>query len=203
MAVWSITCGSCGKHVSADVVGGWPTGTPSQQMTAAGRLTLWLQCPNCHEGSVKVRGDGISAAPVYPVAPTGRSVDGLPADLEQAWQEARLAHSVAAYSASEMMCRKILMHLAVNVANSKPGQSFVENVNDLEVDRRRLACLSAPRGACPPSDASCSRDGTCPRARARPARLGFRAARNLGRLRRRAGVGETGVTRVSAWLTAS
>ena len=127
MPIWNVTCGTCGKNVSADVVNGWPNGNAVQQKQTAPKVTLWLKCPNCDEGSVKTR-----KGAVYPIAPTGRSVDGLPDDLDKAWQEARLAHSVGAYTASEMMCRKILMHLAVDVAKSQPGQKFVGYVNDLE-----------------------------------------------------------------------
>ena len=39
---------------------------------------------------------------------------------------------MAAYTASEIMCRKILMHVAVDVAGSQPGKNFVEYINDLE-----------------------------------------------------------------------
>jgi hypothetical protein len=56
----------------------------------------------------------------------------LPSDVAQAWQEAGLAHSVAAYTAAEIMCRKILMHLAVDKAGAQPGSSFVSYVGALE-----------------------------------------------------------------------
>jgi len=69
---------------------------------------------------------------VFPVAPAGRSISGLPADIDTAWREARISHAVGAYTASEIMCRKILMHIAVDVAKSAPGRSFVEYVDDLE-----------------------------------------------------------------------
>lgn len=38
---------------------------------------------------------------------------------------------MAAYTASEMMCRKILMHLAADVASSKAGGTFKQFVEDL------------------------------------------------------------------------
>lgn len=69
---------------------------------------------------------------VHPVAPAGGTVPHLPDDVALAWREARTAHAVAAYTASEMMCRKILMHVAVDVAGSPPGKGFVEYVNHLE-----------------------------------------------------------------------
>jgi hypothetical protein len=69
---------------------------------------------------------------VWPVAPAGGSVANLPDDVAKAWREARSSHAVAAYTASEIMCRKILMHLAVDVAASQPGGSFKGYIEDLD-----------------------------------------------------------------------
>jgi hypothetical protein len=123
--VWNITCGSCGRNVAAEIVSGWAANQP---LANAGTATLWLKCPACGEGSVKVRQGPI----VYPLAPVGRNVSGLPEDVKKAWHEARVAHAVGAYTAAEIMCRKILMHLAVDKAGSKPGGQFVGYVDDLE-----------------------------------------------------------------------
>lgn len=117
MATKAIICGSCGKGVAADIIAG----------EDSWRSVAWLRCPLCEEGSVK-----LSRGAVYPVAPAGGTVLHLPDDVEAAWREARTTHAVAAYTASEMMCRKILMHVAVDVAGSSPGRKFFEYVNDLE-----------------------------------------------------------------------
>lgn len=114
---YPITCGNCGLGVAANVVSG---------MQLAGH-TAWLECPNCLEGSVKTK-----ANLVFPIAPAGRQIGGLPGDVEHTWYEARVSHAVGAYTASEIMCRKILMHIAVDVAKSTAGRSFVEYVDDLE-----------------------------------------------------------------------
>ena len=113
----SITCGNCGLRVAATVVNG---------QTGGGR-TAWLKCPNCDEGSVRTR-SGL----VFPISPAARQITGLPNDVEIAWREARVSHAVGAYTASEIMCRKILMHIAVDVAGSAPGRSFVEYIDDLD-----------------------------------------------------------------------
>ncbi len=73
-----------------------------------------------------------SKGAVYPSVPAGASVKGIPKDVEDAWREARTTHAVAAYTASEIMCRKILMHLAVDVANAQPGKKFIQYVDDLD-----------------------------------------------------------------------
>lgn len=115
MAVVAITCGHCGNKVGAEVVAGDPN------------TTAWLRCPVCVEGSVQTI-DGV----IHPPSPAGAAVRNLPPDIERAWREARAAHAVGAYTASEMMCRKILMHLAVDVAKSSPGESFVAYVEALD-----------------------------------------------------------------------
>jgi len=110
-----ITCGNCGIRVEATEV-----------KSGAGGVTFLL-CPNCRDGSVVIR-----SGAVYPPAPAGGTVRGLPPDVEAAWREVRTAHAVAAYTASEMMCRKILMHIAVDLGLSKAGEQFITYVNDLE-----------------------------------------------------------------------
>jgi hypothetical protein len=110
-------CASCGLGVAAEIVaGGASNGVPG-----------FLLCPICGEGSVKLK-----SGAVYPVAPAGGTVKHLPKDVEQAWREARTSFAVAAYTASEIMCRKILMHVAVDAAGSKTGKRFVDYVDDLE-----------------------------------------------------------------------
>ncbi len=128
MPTWPITCGRCERGISADVVYGWPGGnTPAQQQSNARDATLWLQCPHCKKGSVKTQ-DGS----VFPTLAAGRVVKGLPNEVEAAWKEARQSYAVGAFTASEMMCRKILMHLAVGVASAPEGKNFTEYVDALE-----------------------------------------------------------------------
>lgn len=113
----SITCGTCGLGVAAEVVKGEP---------APGHVA-WLVCPNCEEGSVKLK-----SGAVYPTAPAGGAVSHLPVDVDAAWREVRTSHAVAAYTAAEMMCRKILMHLAVDKAGAPAGKGFVEYIDALD-----------------------------------------------------------------------
>ena len=88
---------------------------------------LWLKCPHCGEPNIRM-----SDGRMYPPSIGVSLVNGLPPDVENAWRDARTDHATAAYTASEMMCRKILMHLAVNVAKSPAGLPFVQYVQDLE-----------------------------------------------------------------------
>lgn len=110
-----ITCGNCGITVEANQI----------SAPVAGVLFLW--CPSCHDGSVKTIG-GV----VFPIAPAAGMVKGLPEDVERSWQETRRSYSVGAYTACEMMCRKILMHIAVDKADAAEGSTFSGYVDALE-----------------------------------------------------------------------
>jgi hypothetical protein len=87
----------------------------------------WLRCPACLDGILRT-----SDGAVWPPAPIATPIANLPEDVAHAWKEAQSAHAVAAHTAAEMMCRKILMHLAVDVANGKPGGTFVSFIEDLD-----------------------------------------------------------------------
>ena len=120
--VVQMRCGHCGEGVAGRVL------TSAGIRDSAGlRTVLWLQCPLCQDGSVLA-----SSGVLYPSAPAGGAVPNLPADVDSAWREARTAHAVAAYTAAEIMCRKILMHIAVDVGASAPGKNFVQYVADLD-----------------------------------------------------------------------
>lgn len=117
MEVLPIFCGHCETAVAAHVVYGH----------ALSGNTAWLDCPNCQEGSVRTA-EGV----LHPSMPAGRNVRNLPSDVERAWREVRTAHAVAAYTSAELMCRKILMHVAVDVVKSPPGESFLHYVEALD-----------------------------------------------------------------------
>jgi hypothetical protein len=116
-----IACGNCGMKVAADVV------AHGSQKHEEAKGVLWLLCPNCHDGSVLTK-----SGAVWPVAPVVGAIANLPEDVARAWKEAQSAHAVAAHTAAEMMCRKILMHLAVDVAGGKAGGTFKGFIDDLD-----------------------------------------------------------------------
>jgi len=59
-----------------------------------------LRSPSCGEGSVR----GQNPHATYPGQRPGRVLRFLPPEVEEAWSEARSAHSIAAYTAAKMMC---------------------------------------------------------------------------------------------------
>lgn len=82
-ALNSITCGNCGEGIAGQIVAKGTRGQPT-----------WLKWRACEDGCVRTRGGA-----AWPVAPAGGSVANLPVDVATAWQEARTAHAVAAYTA--------------------------------------------------------------------------------------------------------
>jgi hypothetical protein len=130
MTTLPITCGHCGRAVGAEIVydsvmWGNVKGSTYVPQPSAG---LWLLCPHCGEGSVRARNSGI----IYPVPRPGLTLEHPPAEVVRAWEEARSAYSVGAYAAAEMMCQKILMHVAVHKGPAKVRQSFVSCMNALQ-----------------------------------------------------------------------
>src|SRR2546427_844593 len=111
-------CGYCGRSTSGAVI--------ATVNASNGRPVRWLQCPNCHEPSV-VDSDG----KVHPGVAFGPKLEGLPPDVEAAYEEARRCMSATAYVAAETVCRKILMHVAVD-KDAKEGLKFAAYLAHLE-----------------------------------------------------------------------
>lgn len=107
------TCSHCNTQVSGQVVG------------VSGPIK-WLICTNCGNGSVLTRENIL-----YPPSIFGPNIDGLPTDVLSAYNEARNSYSVNAFTASELMCRKILMHVAVE-KEANEGDSFENYITYLE-----------------------------------------------------------------------
>lgn len=75
----------------------------------------WLRCMNC-KLALAVN-DGVASPAQKPL----RVPSGLPSDEEAVWGEIRECLGVGAYTASVMLCRKLLMHVAV--AHSLPAKN--------------------------------------------------------------------------------
>lgn len=63
-----------------------------------------------------------------PGPPPGRPISNLPEDLERLYEEARQCISVGAYTAAVLVCRKLLMNIAVTEGAPKEStfHSYVE-----------------------------------------------------------------------------
>lgn len=116
----SFTCGHCGTHVSGALI--------ATAAAPGGSASIdWLRCSRCGEPCV------IDASgQVHPGTLGGLAVDGLPGEVSATYREARQCLGVRAYNACELVCRKILMHLAVDKAGGKPGDTFSNYITALE-----------------------------------------------------------------------
>ncbi|VDN49120.1 conserved protein of unknown function [Petrocella atlantisensis] len=115
---WSdYTCGHCGTYVSGAVIA--YTGP-------VGARAEWLVCTKCGHGSYR-KDNNI----IYPGQVEGPSLTGVPEDVYEAYNEARNCMSVNAFNATELICRKILMHVAVE-KGAEEGKSFAFYLDELE-----------------------------------------------------------------------
>ena len=106
-------CGHCGLGVAGIVVASYPT-----------KSIQWIGCPACLKGSV-VNNDVITPMPFL-----GDDVQGLEEPVKGAYLEARKSLSSKSNTACVLMCRKILMNVAVNKGAPK-GNNFIDYVNYL------------------------------------------------------------------------
>jgi len=91
-----------------------------------GYESIWLLCPNCKRGSVKTPENVI-----VPYAKASANIPGLSPNLEKAYNEAGDCLSIGSFTACEMVCRKILMSVAVD-RGAKENLTFKQYVNYLE-----------------------------------------------------------------------
>jgi hypothetical protein len=111
-----VSCGHCGRSVHAAVI------------AEVEGIIYWLRCTHCNSGSVLH--ETRYGPRIWPQPRPGEDVEGLPDDVRAAWDEARSCAGAAAHTATEMVCRKILMHIAVDKGDQE-GQSFASYIDHL------------------------------------------------------------------------
>jgi hypothetical protein len=114
----SIRCGHCGSDTSAAVL--CFTADPGSRP-----VERWMRCTQCGHGTIRMY-DGDQ----YPAPALGRAVEGLPGDVAHSFDEARRCTTVSAWTACEMVCRKILMHIAVDKGAAE-GETFAKYIDHL------------------------------------------------------------------------
>lgn len=110
---FSYHCGYCDSDVSGAVL-------------AEHGNAKWLMCTKCASPSV-LSYDGY----IRPGSSFGPSIEGLPKEVSDAYDEARNCFSVNSFTAVELLCRKILMHVAVDKGATE-GESFATYLTFLE-----------------------------------------------------------------------
>jgi hypothetical protein len=111
------TCGYCGHLVASNHA-------YHNNVSVDGSPALIYICPNCSK-PIYFQGDN----PTPGIRP-GVEVANVPRPLHDLYQEARSAVSVAAFTASVLASRKMLMNIAVDNGATE-GQSFIQYVEYL------------------------------------------------------------------------
>jgi uncharacterized protein DUF4145 len=112
-------CGYCGNRVGPN--------TCYVAKTVINKAAFIFICPTCTRPTfVDINGVQV------PAARLGSEVHGITEpSVQTLYNEARDCTAVGAFTAAAMLCRKILMHLAVQ-HGAKPGDSFVAYVDHLQ-----------------------------------------------------------------------
>jgi hypothetical protein len=116
-------CGFCGNNVATDV-GFMAVGIGGSPLKGQIKICNLCSCPTFFPL-------GHSASSYFPAPLVGRTVRGLPADIGTLYGEARTCAAAGAHTASVMLLRKLLMHVAVE-KGAAAGLSFVKYVEYLE-----------------------------------------------------------------------
>lgn len=107
-------CGHCGRTVSGFLVA---------QLYQP--LTQWLLCPSCAQGSV------LTKDAMHPPLLPATQVADLPPEVNQVYDEARKSFASQIYTGCEVLCRKILMNVAVH-KGADEGKKFVDYIDYLK-----------------------------------------------------------------------
>jgi hypothetical protein len=114
-----------------------------------------LECPNCRRGTVAnpVPGNDEPSAQsgkrvkhMYDLAPgelPAPFVEGMPEELSDCWREVLKTGQAGAWTASELMCRKMLMHIAVHQFDADEGEPFTKYIKALD-DARFFPSMLQP-----------------------------------------------------------
>ena len=117
----SFVCGYCSDKVSVNR--GYKLGNNSDgNGTQVGGIYI---CSNCHGPNFKtIKGDWI------PGQAFGRQVKSVPTELNNLYEEARRCAKELCFTAAVLICRKMLMNIAVPQGATE-GLKFIEYVNYL------------------------------------------------------------------------
>lgn len=121
----NFTCGYCGAYVSSN------KGMPLQELTQGyspnfahlHSIGVYI-CTNCYMPTFIY--DDIQV----PGNRYGSPVKGVPENVNKVYEEARSCYAANAYTGTVLLCRKLLMHVAVDL-DAKDNLRFIEYINYL------------------------------------------------------------------------
>ena len=111
-------CGYCGNKVASNL------GIFAREPLERGNSAYVYICPNCDKPTYFCNGV------LVPSAAPGNNVANLPSDINSLYSEARRASAASAHTAAVLVCRKLLMNIAV-AQGAKIGGTFMSYVEYL------------------------------------------------------------------------
>ncbi|WP_273729885.1 DUF4145 domain-containing protein [Leuconostoc mesenteroides] len=120
----SFTCGYCGMHVTSDK--GMSLNTVYTSNANHNNISQGVYiCTNCHMPTF------IYNDVQVPGVNFGNFVNNIPEEVGKVYEEARKSFSVQAYTAVVLLCRKLLMHVSVDLGANE-NKRFIEYVDYLK-----------------------------------------------------------------------
>lgn len=120
-----IQCGYCGRIVAPHI--GYSIKLSDRN---GSNLAFIYKCPHCSNPTIYYVNSKISV----PGNMFGREIKNLPDNIQTLYSECRTCYSNQCYTASQMIARTLLMHIAVE-QGAEANQSFVDYVNYLDFNR--------------------------------------------------------------------
>lgn len=111
----SFICGFCGDKVAS------AKGYYHNNVSAAIRVCTSCGAPTFFYGQEQ-----------YPGPILGRNIARLPENISEVYREIRESIKNDCYTAASLLGRKLIMHLAVDVAKAKEGDTFVNYISHLK-----------------------------------------------------------------------
>ena len=102
----AITCPVCGEGKTVNIA--WAT----DRRRFVDTVYRWMVCQDCCGASISIFRNGLGEE-VYPPRLQQQTIENLPNDVVEMWDEANLTYSVGAYTSAVLMCRKIVFATAV------------------------------------------------------------------------------------------
>lgn len=117
----TFTCSFCGSKVTSDI--GLPlvrNGSNGEKLyTPASGVYI---CNNCYTPTF------VSDNFQYPAPRIGKDLNNIPQNINNLYEEARRCYSADAYTGVILLCRKLLMHVAID-QGAKCNKKFIDYVN--------------------------------------------------------------------------
>lgn len=122
----SYQCGYCGKSVisfegmSSSISPSYPEALIIRADMDQGKSIGVYICPNCKKPTFI---DDIFDETQVPLPARDNNLHNIPLEINKVYQEALNAYSAEAFTGTTLLCRKLLMHIAVNLG-AKEGENF-------------------------------------------------------------------------------